>query len=233
MKIKKNIIVFAVMVATNVFLLPICNNLIKVEALGNYNIKVDSQQRPPKTCVLVSNKTIETGIKLDTNNLLVKSNVKPDELRKVLEGTGLENLTDVYIAIEKEYGINAIIFASLSAHESAWGTSRRAIEDNNLTGFGVEEASSEGINAETKEENLFRTAKWLKDEYLSEEGLYYNGLSLKSVNKSFCLKNKLNSKGRPIKEKGKFVKVPDYEWSDSIKDIAEDLYNKIKENKKR
>ena len=71
-------------------------------------------------------------------------------------------LPDVYKRQEEKYGVNAIGVMAIAVHESAWGTSRRAQEDHNLTGYGVYSDSAKGINAPSKEENLLMTAKLLK-----------------------------------------------------------------------
>ncbi|CUP00475.1 Beta-N-acetylglucosaminidase [Anaerostipes hadrus] len=75
---------------------------------------------------------------------------------------------------------------AIAVHESAWGTSRRAQEDHNLTGYGVYSDSAKGINAPSKEENLLMTAKLLKESYLTKSGSHYKGTSLMAVNESYC-----------------------------------------------
>ena len=75
----------------------------------------------------------------------------------------------------------------IAAHESAWGTSRRAREDNNLTGYGVTSDSAKGINKATKEEGLLTTAKTLHEKYLTAGGSYYAGTSAEDVNKHYCV----------------------------------------------
>lgn len=149
----------------------------------------------------------------DPNNLLATSNLSVDDMYNVLRGTALYELAPVYIEAENTYGVNALFILGLSAEESAWGTSKRAVEDNNLTGYGVYNDSSVGINSNTKRDSLLMTAKQLKNNYLSVGGSYFNGYSINSVNTRYC-----------IGYDGK----SDYNWSNKINKIATDSLNKIK-----
>lgn len=148
-------------------------------------------------------------------NVLEKSNISVDDMYLALDNTMLYDLAPVFIECENKYGINAIFLASLAAHESNWGKSRRAIEDNNLTGFGVYSDDAVGINAPTKRDNLLQTASWLKEKYLTPGAVYYNGLSIQAINIRYCIgKNNLS----------------DFSWSDSIQRIGTIMFEKIKKN---
>jgi beta-N-acetylglucosaminidase len=106
----------------------------------------------------------------------------------MLKGTELEDLAPAFYKCEQKYGVNAVAIMSIAIHESAWGTSRRAREDNNLTGYGVTSDSAKGINAPTKEENLLMTAKLLKEKYLIPGSAYYHKEpSLAGVNYHYCV----------------------------------------------
>lgn len=114
------------------------------------------------------------------------SNINLKQMTYILKGTNLEQYAPTYIQIEKDYGINAIAICSLSAHESNWGRSRRAIEDHNYTGFGVYSDSSVGINTSTGEENLLMTAKHLAKNYVVPGAKYYNGKGLDGINRKYA-----------------------------------------------
>ncbi len=98
------------------------------------------------------------------------SHITASQMKKLLSGTELEQFADVYVEIEKRYGINAIAFCALSALESRWGTSERARYDNNYTGFGVYSDDAPGINADSGEENLKMTAAHLAEKYIHKGG---------------------------------------------------------------
>lgn len=152
---------------------------------------IDQKIRDLKTSIQVvdhSMKLIENkkSIVFDPMNLLKKSNLTKDKAKKILKGTALEDCSDYFIECEEKYGVNAIGVMAIAVHESAWGTSRRAQEDHNLTGYGVYSDSAKGINAPSKEENLLMTAKLLKESYLTRSGSHYKGTSLMAVNESYC-----------------------------------------------
>lgn len=152
---------------------------------------IDQKIRDLKTSIQVADhsmKLIENkkSIVFDPMNLLKKSNLTKDKAKKILKGTDLEDCSDYFIECEEKYGVNAIGVMAIAVHESAWGTSRRAQEDHNLTGYGVYSDSAKGINAPSKEENLLMTAKLLKESYLTRSGSHYKGTSLMAVNESYC-----------------------------------------------
>lgn len=152
---------------------------------------IDQKIRDLKTSIQVADhsmKLIENkkSIVFDPMNLLKKSNLTKDKAKKILKGTALEDCSDYFIECEEKYGVNAIGVMAITVHESAWGTSRRAQEDHNLTGYGVYSDSAKGINAPSKEENLLMTAKLLKESYLTRSGSHYKGTSLMAVNESYC-----------------------------------------------
>lgn len=152
---------------------------------------IDQKIRDLKTSIQVADhsmKLIENkkSIVFDPMNLLKKSNLTKDKAKKILKGTALEDCSDYFIECEEKYGVNAIGVMAIAVHESAWGTSRRAQEDHNLTGYGVYSDSAKGINAPSKEENLLMTAKLLKESYLTRSGSHYKGTILMAVNESYC-----------------------------------------------
>ena len=133
-------------------------------------------------------------------------------MKRALEGTALYDYAELFCAIEKEYGINAYLLPAIAAHESSWGTSNRAVNDNNLTGLEVYEPVSRGYVSNSKVDNLLRTAELLSTEYLDENGEYYNGLGVYDINTKYCY----------YEDKS----APNYKWGDSIITIANELINK-------
>lgn len=121
-------------------------------------------------------------------NLLEVSNLSENEIKSMLKGTQLEELSSAFYQCEKKYKVNCVVIMGIAAHESAWGTSRRAREDNNLTGYGVTSDSAKGINTKTKQENLLMTAKLLKERYLlPDEAYYHKAPSVIGVNYNYCV----------------------------------------------
>lgn len=125
-------------------------------------------------------------ITFDSSDVTKVSNMTVKELEYVLKGTNLEPLAQDFFDAEQEYEVNALFIISIAAIESGWGTSHRAIYDNNLTGFGVYSDSSKGINSDTKRGNILLTAKTLHNNYLTEGGSCYHGKSIYGVSRSYC-----------------------------------------------
>ncbi len=127
------------------------------------------------------------GVVFNPNDVTEVSNISVKQMRQILQDTDLQEFAPVYVRIEKELHINAIAICALSALESGWGTSKRAKEDHNYTGFGVYSDEAEGINAASGEENLLMTAKHIREKYLTKGAVYDNGPSLVGINTMYCV----------------------------------------------
>lgn len=121
-------------------------------------------------------------VSYNSSNLLSPSGANERKLSIALKGTGLEGLESAYVTAEKEYGVNAIFLCALTAEESAWGTSNRAVNQNNMSGFEVYSDDSIGAYFNSKYESIMVTARLLKEYYLTPEGEHFNGYDIYSVN---------------------------------------------------
>ncbi len=130
------------------------------------------------------------NVTYDRNNITIISNITEEEMREVLLNTmsasTMEHLAKAFVEGEKSYNVNAFTMAAIVALESGYATSRRAIEDNNLTGFEVYSDSSKGKMFNSQDESVLQTAKHLSENYLKENGKYYNGLSVDAVQVKYC-----------------------------------------------
>ena len=117
------------------------------------------------------------------------SNITVNDAKAMLSGTQLYQDAASFVKAERIYHVNAVFLMGIAAHESAWGTSRRAKEDNNLTGYGVYSDDAKGINKASREEGLLATANTLHERYLSKGGSYYEGTSAADINKHYCTDN--------------------------------------------
>jgi beta-N-acetylglucosaminidase len=123
-------------------------------------------------------------ISYTSDNVLTASYVTGDELAAGLQGA-LKPYAWCFVEMEKEYGINAIFLSSVAALESGWCTTDNAIYKNNL--FGFKNSSGDGFRTfPSKEDGIRTVAKFLKNNYLTEGGIYYNGLSVAGVNIKYC-----------------------------------------------
>ncbi|MNV28758.1 putative endo-beta-N-acetylglucosaminidase precursor [compost metagenome] len=105
------------------------------------------------------------------------------QLDSLLKGTGLEGLGSAYAEAESLYGVSAIALVAMSAHESTWGTSSIANSRNNLFGYQAYDSDTNSAKRfKTRKECILTVAKHLSENYLSENGAYYNGPTFKGVN---------------------------------------------------
>lgn len=129
--------------------------------------------------------SLETSNKIDydIDDVTVVSNISEEQLRKALKFE-LKDLAPYYILAEKEYGINALFLASVSAQESAWGRSNIAKKYNNI--YGWTSNSKSGFREfKSKKECILYVAERLKNNYLTKDGIYYNGTSISDINKRY------------------------------------------------
>lgn len=138
-------------------------------------------------------------------NLLEPSNINRDEAYRILEGTKLQTLSNAYVYMEELYGINAIYLMSLSGEESGWGGSNLAMSHNNIGGIKSSDGGWRYFNSWG--DCLDYKARLLKNQYLTEDGDYYNGLSIWNVNVRYC---------------------EGTQWAENINQIANDLLRKLK-----
>lgn len=116
-------------------------------------------------------------------NARTETNLTGPQLEKALVGTGLEGLGQFYADAEEQYKVSAIILIGLSAHESAWGTSRFAVERNNLFGYQAYDHDTNKAKVfESKEEAIHVVANHLATNYLTEGAKYHNGNTLRGMN---------------------------------------------------
>lgn len=102
--------------------------------------------------------TQPTSIKEKQLEILFKSNSTYENL------IGLEK---AFVDAEEKYGVNAIFLLGIVGQESGFGKSRRAIEDNNLTGYAIYNNNSEK-QFDSKSEGITKTAKLLKENYIDK-----------------------------------------------------------------
>lgn len=115
------------------------------------------------------------------------SGLEAEHLEEVLKSTGLKNLGKYFIQAENEYNVNAIVLASLAAHESGWGNSKLAKERNNLFGYkAYDHDINKAMYFKTREDAIMTVAKALSVEYLSENGKHFNGYTLTDINKKYA-----------------------------------------------
>lgn len=139
------------------------------------------------------------------NNLLEPSHITNEQAYEILEGSALQSLFRAYVYAEESYGVNAIFLMALTSEESAHGRSNLAISNNNLS--GIKSRDGGWAYFSDWQESLEFTVNMIKNEYLGEDGLFFNGYSIWNVNTKYC---------------------EGYKWSDNINQIAYGFINNIK-----
>lgn len=123
-------------------------------------------------------------------NVTEVSGITEEEMKEVLMNTTSANtmahLAGTFVEAEQTYGVNAFFMAGVVALESGFATSRRAVEDNNLTGYEVYSTDSEGRLFPSQTESILQTARHLSKNYLTKNAPYYNGLSVDAIQIMYC-----------------------------------------------
>lgn len=175
--------------------------------------------------------TAETKTKeqlLSTLNINMKLN-KPsgltlEQFKKVLSNEKdknkiFENNAEYFYYIEKQYNINGIFVAAVGIHESAWGTSKIALQKNNLFGYGAYDSNpyNGAYEFSNYSESIDLLARVFVKYYLNPSGTsiyggekaigtYYNGATLSGVNKKYA---------------------SDKNWANAVFSHMKYLYNKL------
>lgn len=106
-----------------------------------------------------------------------------------------ENNAEYFYYIEKQYNINGIFVAAVGIHESGWGTSKIAIQKNNLFGYGAYDSNpyNGAYEFTNYSESIDLIARVFVKYYLNPNGTsiyggekaagtYYNGPTLSGIN---------------------------------------------------
>ena len=99
-----------------------------------------------------------------------------------LDKPEMAELSWIICQTEEITEINSFIISGIIANESSWGTSRRAINDGNYTGYGVYSDNSVGINHGSAYANIVNTFLDVRENYLTEGGIYHYGYSTYHIN---------------------------------------------------
>ncbi len=121
-------------------------------------------------------------------NVTALSGSSGADIDRALEGTALQGLGAAFADAEAKYGVNAYFLAGIAALESGYGTSKIALDKNNLFGFCAYDDSpySSAKRFASREAGIDYVAGFLSKEYLSGSGRYYKGLSVDSVGRSYA-----------------------------------------------
>lgn len=101
----------------------------------------------------------------------------------------LVGLGEVWVEVAEEQGINELYMAAHAALETGWAELSDIVrEKNNLYGFGAfDTAPGEMAKEFDSFEDCIRTVmEYVREEYLTESGDYYNGATLEGMNVKYA-----------------------------------------------
>ena len=133
-----------------------------------------------------------------------------------------QNNSKYFYYVEDEYNINGIFVAAVGIHESAWGTSKIALNKNNLFGYGAYDSNpyNGAYDFEDYAESIDLVSRVFVKYYINPSGTniydgqkangkYYSGNTLYAVNKRYAT---------------------DKNWANGVYKYMKYLYNKIQKN---
>jgi len=134
-------------------------------------------------------------VNLNSNDITQPSGISVEKMKLILDGTGLDGLAYAYVYAERVFGINALYMYAITANESAYGTSRLAVEKNNISGFAAYDHApfSSAKTFDSKTECVIASALNLKTNYV-KAGL----VSLDDVNSKYATDSQWASKVNQI-----------------------------------
>lgn len=167
----------------------------------------------------------ELNSNLSFNMALNKpSGLSLEQFKKILNDSKdknkiFTNNSEYFYYIEKQYNINGIFVAAVGIHESSWGTSKIALQKNNLFGYGAYDSNpyNGAYNFSNYSESIDLISRVFVKYYINPKGTsiyggekavgtYYNGSNLSGINKKYA---------------------SDSNWANAVYSHMKYLYNKL------
>jgi beta-N-acetylglucosaminidase len=130
--------------------------------------------------------------------VFTEKNIKTEDMRKkseldkkklaeyIKKYPGLSGIEETLIEAQDEYKVNAILILAIVRLESGNGKSKIAQSRNNLGGIIVSEKSVRVYKSfDTRSDCVTYMAKLIGEDYLTEDGKYYNGYTLPDIAKRY------------------------------------------------
>ena len=210
---------------TQLKVLDIKNEWCKIYISGQYGwIKTENialKTANSNSDNMLSGKKITYNIEMELNK---PSGLSLEQFKKVLTDNNDKNNifcdnAEYFYYIENEYNINGIFVAAIGIHESGWGKSNIAKNKKNLFGYRAYDSNpySSASTFDSYAEGIDLIARVLVKYYLNPKGTviyngekaigtYYNGNTIKDVNKKYA---------------------SDSNWANKVYNYMEYLYKKI------
>ena len=195
---------------------------IKAECTTYINPNSSEEQKSGDTSTKTKQQLLST-LSFDMK-LNKPSGLTLEQFKKVLTDSKdtnkiFANNAEYFYYIEKQYNINGIFVAAVGIHESAWGTSKLALNKNNLFGYGAHDSNpyNGAYQFSNYSESIDLLARVFVKYYLNPKGTniyggevatgaYYNGPTLTGVNTKYAT---------------------DKNWASAVYNYMKYLYNKL------
>ena len=111
-----------------------------------------------------------------------------DRINQFLQGTAMAGLGQSFMQAERTYHVSARYFVAHGILESDWGSSAIAHDKHNLFGFGADDANPYGDaqSFPSFDACIQYVAQFIEANYLSPNGRYYHGPTLRGMNVDYA-----------------------------------------------
>lgn len=196
---------------------------IKSECTTHINLKSNNKEQYQNQTSEKTKQQLLSGLTFNMQ-LNKPSGLTLEQFKKVLSDNKdtnkiFEDNAEYFYYIEKQYNINGIFVAAVGIHESAWGTSKIALQKNNLFGYGAYDSSpyKSAYTYNDYSQSIDLIARVFVKYYLNPKGTsiyggetamgtYYNGPTLTGVNTKYAT---------------------DKNWANAVISHMKYLYNKL------
>lgn len=196
---------------------------IKSECTTYINLKSNKEEQYKNQISEKTKQQLLSGLGFNMQ-LNKPSGLTLEQFKKVLSDNKdinkiFSNNAEYFYYIEKQYNINGIFVAAVGIHESAWGTSKIALQKNNLFGYGAYDSSpyNSAYTYNDYSQSIDLIARVFVKYYLNPKGTsiyggeiavgtYYNGPTLTGVNTRYAT---------------------DKNWANAVFSHMKYLYNKL------
>ncbi len=159
--------------------------------LSNYQIyraKRTMAKLNAKSAVAKRNAQLKQVAIFKKGNVLSDSGNSAKAIDQKLKNTPLRGLGKSFKKAEQKSGVNAYALTAIALHESGFGKSKIAKQKYNLFGFQAYDNSpyQSAKTFDSYEQGIFHVADYLRKNYLSVDGKYYNGTTLSAIGKNYA-----------------------------------------------
>ncbi len=164
---------------------------IENSRLSNYQVyraKRAMAKLTAKKAIAKRNAQLKSVAVFKKGNVLSDSGDSANALDQRLKNTPLRGLGKSFKKAEQKSGVNAYALTAIALHESGFGQSKIAKQKHNLFGFQAYDNNpyQSAKTFDSFEQGIFHVADYLKKNYLSVDGKYYNGTTLSAIGKNYA-----------------------------------------------